>query len=89
MAAREIGTGVAVFIDEMQELDAPAMAALSAAAHAAGQRNAPFVLVGAGLPNLPGKLADAKSYAERLFDYRPLGRLRGPDRGGRARGAGR
>jgi len=77
VAARELGTGVAVFIDEMQELDASAMAALSAAAHAAGQRNAPFVLVGAGLPNLPGKLSDAKSYAERLFDYRPLGRLEG------------
>lgn len=74
-AARELGTGVAVFIDEMQELDGASMAALSAAAHAAGQRDAPFVLVGAGLPNLPGKLADAKSYAERLFDYRPLGRL--------------
>ncbi|HEY8300956.1 MAG TPA: ATP-binding protein [Jatrophihabitans sp.] len=77
LAARELGTGVAVFIDEMQELDAPAMAALSAAAHAAGQRDAPSVLVGAGLPNLPGKLADAKSYAEWLFDYRPLGRLEG------------
>jgi hypothetical protein len=77
LAARELGIGVAVFIDEMQELDASAMAALSAAAHAAGQRNAPFVLVGAGLPNLPGKLADAKSYAERLFDYRPLGKLEG------------
>jgi hypothetical protein len=27
------------------------------------------------LANLPGKLAEAKSYAERLFDYRPLGTL--------------
>ena len=74
-AALEFGTGVAVFVDELQELDKHAMASLAAAAHAAGQRNAPFVVIGAGLPNLPGKLAEAKSYAERLFDYRPLGTL--------------
>jgi hypothetical protein len=74
-AAMQFGTGVAVFIDELQGLDKPAMASLAAAAHTAGQRNVPFIIVGAGLPNLPGKLAEAKSYAERLFDYRPLGRL--------------
>ena len=74
-AALDFGTGVAVFIDELQELDRATMASLAAAAHAAGQRNAPFAVIGAGLPNLPGKLADAKSYAERLFDYRPLGTL--------------
>jgi hypothetical protein len=64
-----------IFIDELQELDKPSMASLAAAVHLAGQRNLPFTVVGAGLPNLPGKLADAKSYAERLFDYRPLGKL--------------
>jgi len=74
-AALEAGVGAAVFIDELQELDKPSMASLSAAVHLAGQRNVPFTVVGAGLPNLPGKLTDAKSYAERLFDYRPLGRL--------------
>ena len=74
-AATELGIGVAVFIDELQELDKPTMAALAAAAHTAGQRGVPFVVVGAGLPNLPGRLADAKSYTERLFDYRPLDRL--------------
>ena len=74
-AALEFGTGVAVFIDELQELDRATMASLAAAAHSAGQRNAPFIVIGAGLPNLPGKLAEAKSYAERLFDYRPLGTL--------------
>lgn len=75
-AAMQFGTGVAVFIDELQGLDKPTMASLAAAAHTAGQRNVPFVVVvGAGLPNLPGKLSEAKSYAERLFDYRPLGRL--------------
>jgi hypothetical protein len=76
-AALEAGIGAAVFIDELQELDKPSMASLAAAVHLAGQRNVPFTVVGAGLPNLPGKLADAKSYAERLFDYRPLDKLSG------------
>jgi len=66
---------VAVFIDELQGLDTGSMAAVSAAAHAAGQRGVPFLIVGAGLPNLPGKLAEAKSYSERLFDYRLLDKL--------------
>lgn len=74
-AALEAGVGAAVFIDELQELDKPSMASLAAAVHLAGQRSVPFTVVGAGLPNLPGKLAEAKSYAERLFDYRPLGKL--------------
>jgi type II secretory pathway predicted ATPase ExeA len=74
-AALTFSTGVAVFVDELQELGRHSMAALAAAAHTAGQRNVPFYVMGAGLPNLPGKLAEAKSYAERLFDYRPLGKL--------------
>jgi hypothetical protein len=74
-AALESGTGVAVFIDEMQELDKHVLASLSAAAHAAGQRAVPFVVIGAGLPNLPVRLAEAKSYSERLFEFRQLGRL--------------
>jgi hypothetical protein len=35
----------------------------------------PFYVVGAGLPSLPGVLAEARSYAERLFAYRPIGPL--------------
>jgi AAA ATPase domain len=76
-AALEAGIGAAIFIDELQELDKPSMASLAAAVHLAGQRSVPFIVVGAGLPNLPGKLAEAKSYAERLFDYRQLGKLPG------------
>ncbi len=73
--ARELGIGVAVMVDELQELDKRTLAAVAAAAHAAGQRGVPFVIVGAGLPSLPGRLAEAKSYSERLFDYRPPARL--------------
>jgi hypothetical protein len=74
-AAQEQGVGAALFIDEMQDLDRASLAALCTACHAAGQRSLPFYIVGAGLPNLPGTLASAKSYAERLFEYRRLGRL--------------
>jgi AAA ATPase domain len=73
--AKEMGVGVAVFVDELQEMDRPTMAALAGAAHVTSQRAMPFVVVGAGLPNLPARLADARSYAERLFDYHSLGPL--------------
>ena len=71
----DAGVGAVVLIDELHELDRPSMAALAGAAHVAGQRSVPFVVVGAGLPNLVGRLAEAKSYAERLFDFRRLGPL--------------
>ena len=74
-AAREDGIGVLVCVDELQEMDRAPLEAVTAAAHAAGQREVPFIVAAAGLPSLPARLADAKSYAERLFDYRPLGRL--------------
>ena len=74
-ATMEAGVGAVLLLDELQELDRPSMAALAAAAHVSGQRSLPFVVVGAGLPNLAGRLAEAKSYAERLFDFRRLGPL--------------
>jgi len=78
-SASDRGTGVAVFIDEMQELDQTELAAICTAVHEAGQRSVPFYVIGAGLPSLPAILAEARSYAERLFDYRPIGPLDGPD----------
>jgi hypothetical protein len=74
-AALEDGIGVLVCVDELQEMDRAPMEALTAAAHATGQREVPFIVAAAGLPSLPARLAEAKSYAERLFDYRPLGKL--------------
>lgn len=64
-----------IFIDEMQDLDPESMGALIAAQHAANQRGWPFYIVAAGLPNLPRVLTEARSYAERLFNYRPIGKL--------------
>ena len=74
-SAADHGVGVVLFIDEMQDLDGDELAALASACHEAGQRSLPFYVVGAGLPSLPGVLAEARSYAERLFAYRPVGAL--------------
>lgn len=75
--ARDLGVGVLVLIDELQEATPDELAALNTAAHHIGQAHVPLplVLVGAGLPSLPAQLADATSYAERLYDYRPIGLL--------------
>lgn len=74
-AAIDLGAGVALFIDEMQHLSGPELAAISQACHEAGQQNKPFHVVGAGLPSLPGILADARSYAERLYEFMRVDRL--------------
>lgn len=75
--ARDLGTGVIVLIDELQEATAADMAALNTAVHLIGQAEValPVMVVGAGLPSLPAQLAEATSYAERLYDYRPIGLL--------------
>lgn len=74
-AAAANGTGVVFLIDEMQLLGREDLEALCAAAHRAGQDGLPVTVVGAGLPILPERLAEAKSYAERLFVFPELGAL--------------
>ncbi len=51
------------------------LAALLSVQHMANQRELPFFLIGAGLPNLPAVLSSARSYAERLFTYTTIGPL--------------
>jgi hypothetical protein len=77
--AGDLGVGVALFLDEMQDLRAPELSALCAACHEISQQSAPLLVVGAGLPHLPVALSAAKSYAERLFSYRVVDRLTRPD----------
>ena len=74
-AAREAGTALAIFIDELQYVAEDELAALITALHRAAQRSLPIVLVGAGLPQLRGRMGKAKSYAERLFDFPEVGPL--------------
>lgn len=74
-AAIELDCGVVLFVDEMQHLSSDELAAVCQACHEAGQQNKPFFVVGAGLPNLPRLLAEARSYAERLFQFSTIGPL--------------
>lgn len=74
-AAQAAGTALAIFVDELQYVPAAQLAALITAMHRTEQRQLPVVLVGAGLPQLRGQMGNAKSYAERLFDFPEIGAL--------------
>ena len=74
-AAKKAGTALVMFVDELQYVDEEQLASLITALHRSAQRSLPVVLVGAGLPQLPGKMGRAKSYAERLFDFPQIGPL--------------
>lgn len=73
--AADQGRGVALFVDEMQDLGPDDVSAVCAAVHEIGQRGQPLILVGAGLPHLPTVLSASKSYSERLFRYARVDRL--------------
>ncbi|SMC95400.1 AAA ATPase domain-containing protein [Kibdelosporangium aridum] len=73
--AQDVGTGVALLIDEMQDLLPDDVSAMCAACHELSQNQAPLVVVGAGLPHLPAVLSASKSYSERLFRYVRIDRL--------------
>lgn len=75
LAAKAAGTALAIFIDELQYVEEPQLAVLITAMHRTEQRRLPVVLVGAGLPQLRGQMGNAKSYAERLFDFPTIGAL--------------
>ena len=77
-AAKKAGTALVLFIDELQYVQEDQLAALITALHRAAQRRLPIVLVGAGLPQLRGRMGQAKSYAERLFDFPEIGALPAP-----------
>ncbi|HET9499462.1 MAG TPA: ATP-binding protein [Marmoricola sp.] len=76
--AGDLGVGVALFVDEMQDVTTEELAALCGACHEISQQGAPLIIVGAGLPHLPAALAAAKSYAERLFRHVRVDRLPRP-----------
>src|SRR5690349_16107405 len=69
------GRGVAIFIDEMQDLGPDDVSALCAACHELSQQALPLIVVGAGLPHLPAVLSASTSYSERLFRYVRIDRL--------------
>ncbi len=73
--AADLGRGVAIFVDEMQDLGPDDVSALCAACHEISQAGLPVIVVGAGLPHLPAVLSASKSYSERLFRYTRIDRL--------------
>jgi hypothetical protein len=72
---RKLGAGVVILLDEAHLLDKDEYEALIRALHEMSQQNLPIVLVAAGLPQLPELSRTAKTYAERLFEYREIGAL--------------
>lgn len=74
-AARGAGTSLVLFIDELQYVHEGQMAALISALHRCAQEQLPVTVVGAGLPQLIAQMGEAKSYAERLFNFREIGPL--------------
>lgn len=73
-AAKEGGTGLAVLIDEAQDLEPEELVSLAVVTQAAAQDDWPVLFALAGLPSLPQTLAEAKSYTER-FRYHFVERL--------------
>ena len=74
-AAAERQAAAAILIDEIQYFGQKELGALIMAMHRLQQLRLPVVLVGAGLPILPGLAGDSKSYAERLFSFPEVGAL--------------
>ena len=68
-------SALAFFIDEIQDFDDELLELLLLTQHEAGQQELPFYIIGAGLPSVPTKLGNVKTYAERLFQYREIGAL--------------
>jgi hypothetical protein len=78
-AAEDRKSAVAILIDEVQYFSQKELGALIMAMHKVQQRQLPIVLLGAGLPILPGLAGESKSYAERLFSFPDIGALSAVD----------
>lgn len=74
-AAREKHTAVVLFIDELHVLEEKQLASLIMALHLSAQDLLPITMVAAGLPPILALMGQAKTYAERLFEFPEVGRL--------------
>lgn len=74
-AAAERDTLIVILVDEIQYFTSLELSSLIMSMHKMQQKQLPLILVGAGLPFLPSLAGEAKSYAERLFSYPPIGPL--------------
>jgi len=74
-AASRRKRGVVFLFDEMHLIEKEDLEALIAALHRTSQRSLPLTCIGVGLPQLPSRAVEAKTYAERLFNFREIGNL--------------
>ena len=74
-AAQAGETSLAFFIDELQYVKAEELTILIMALHRMAQRQLPVIMLGAGLPQVRGNMGQARTYAERLFDFPDVGPL--------------
>lgn len=74
-AASARDSQLVIIIDELQYLNGRDFGALIMALHRCAQEQLPVLLIAAGLPHLVGLAGQAKSYAERMFDFPELGAL--------------
>lgn len=74
-AARAGGRAWTLLVDEVQYLNEKELSAIIVAIHRVNQKGLPVMFFGAGLPQVAALSGDAKSYAERLFNYPVVGPL--------------
>ena len=74
-AARECKTSIVILVDEIHNLPLYEFEALIMAIHRTNQKSLPILVIGAGLPSLVRLSGNAKTYAERLFEYPEIGPL--------------
>lgn len=78
-AAKAASRPIALLIDELQYLSEEEFSALIMAIHKINQKQLPFILIGAGLPQIRALAGNSKSYAERLFRFPDIGALSDSD----------
>jgi hypothetical protein len=78
-AARDKGSGVVFLLDEVQFADEAHYRALISALHRCTQKELPILMAAAGLPQIPRLTGEARSYAERLFNFQDIGSLAEPE----------
>ncbi|WP_427453189.1 AAA family ATPase [Litorimonas sp. WD9-15] len=74
-AAKDAGGVFLLLLDEVQYLSALELSAIITSLHKCSQATLPVIFIGGGLPQVAGLAGNAKSYAERLFDYHVIGPL--------------
>lgn len=67
--AKETSKTICFFIDEIQSAENKQLSALIASVHRTNQLGLPIIVIGAGLPTILRVSSEAKSYAERLFQF--------------------